>query len=108
MPSGLLEPSRSISGRPNLVFLEAQAESYPTTPRSPGTSVGAQSYDLVGQRPDGEKLRIRNTKIANMDNGTTVEAFKFLNYYQLAKKSLVSKRFRNLIQIHRHSLPRDD
>ncbi|KAI1713291.1 hypothetical protein Ddc_12052 [Ditylenchus destructor] len=41
-----------------------------------------------------------------MDNDTTVEAFKFLNYYQIAKKSLVSKRFRNVIQSHRHSLPR--
>ncbi|KAI1701761.1 hypothetical protein Ddc_17480 [Ditylenchus destructor] len=48
----------------------------------------------------------RTTKIAAMDNGTTVEAFKFLNYYQLAKKSLVSKRFRNVIQTHRQSLPR--
>ncbi|KAI1707468.1 modulator of levamisole receptor-1 domain-containing protein [Ditylenchus destructor] len=49
---------------------------------------------------------IRTTKIATMDNGTMVESFKFLNYYQLAKKSLVSKRFRNVIQTHRHSLPR--
>ncbi|KAI1702216.1 hypothetical protein DdX_15632 [Ditylenchus destructor] len=39
-----------------------------------------------------------------MDNGTMVEAFKYLNYSQLAKKSLVSKRFRNLIQTHRHQL----
>ncbi|KAI1692315.1 hypothetical protein DdX_21325 [Ditylenchus destructor] len=39
-----------------------------------------------------------------MDNGTMVEAFKYLNYCQLAKKSLVSKRYRNLIRTHRHSL----
>ncbi|KAI1692934.1 hypothetical protein Ddc_23246 [Ditylenchus destructor] len=39
-----------------------------------------------------------------MDNGTMVEAFKYLNYCQLAKNSLVSKRFRDLIQTHRHSL----
>ncbi|KAI1698260.1 hypothetical protein Ddc_19219 [Ditylenchus destructor] len=39
-----------------------------------------------------------------MDNGTMVEAFKYLNYYQLAKNSLTSKRFRNLIRTHRNSL----
>ncbi|KAI1694577.1 hypothetical protein DdX_20047 [Ditylenchus destructor] len=39
-----------------------------------------------------------------MDNGTMVEAFKFLNYYQLATNSLVSKRYRNLIRTHRHKL----
>ncbi|KAI1703434.1 hypothetical protein Ddc_16542 [Ditylenchus destructor] len=41
-----------------------------------------------------------------MDNGTLVDAFKFLNYMQLAKSSFVSKRFRNLIRTHRHSLAR--
>ncbi|KAI1727305.1 hypothetical protein Ddc_04605 [Ditylenchus destructor] len=41
-----------------------------------------------------------------MDNGTMVEAFKYLDYCGLAKKSLVSKRFRNVIQTHRHSLAR--
>ncbi|KAI1691648.1 hypothetical protein Ddc_24094 [Ditylenchus destructor] len=39
-----------------------------------------------------------------MDNGTMVETFKFLNYYQLATNSLVSKRFWNLIRTHRHKL----
>ncbi|KAI1696808.1 hypothetical protein DdX_18858 [Ditylenchus destructor] len=39
-----------------------------------------------------------------MDNGTLVEVFKFLNYCQLAKNSLVSKRFSSLILTHRHSL----
>ncbi|KAI1696798.1 hypothetical protein DdX_18866 [Ditylenchus destructor] len=33
-----------------------------------------------------------------------VEAFKYLNYCQLAKNSLVSKRFRNVIGTHRHKL----
>ncbi|KAI1699083.1 trypsin domain-containing protein [Ditylenchus destructor] len=42
--------------------------------------------------------------IAAMDNGTMVEAFKFLNYYQLATNSLVSKRYWNLIRTHRHKL----
>ncbi|KAI1696057.1 hypothetical protein DdX_19256 [Ditylenchus destructor] len=42
--------------------------------------------------------------IAAMDNGTMVESFKFLNYYQLAKSSLVSKRYWNLIRTHRHKL----
>ncbi|KAI1703555.1 hypothetical protein Ddc_16512 [Ditylenchus destructor] len=39
-----------------------------------------------------------------MDNDTLVEAFKFLNCAQLAKSRLVSKRFSNIIQTHRHSL----
>ncbi|KAI1703432.1 hypothetical protein Ddc_16540 [Ditylenchus destructor] len=39
-----------------------------------------------------------------MDNDTLVEAFKFLKYMQLSNNSLVSKRFRNLIRTHRHSL----
>ncbi|KAI1696058.1 hypothetical protein DdX_19257 [Ditylenchus destructor] len=41
-----------------------------------------------------------------MDNGTMVEAFKYLNYTQLAKKSLVSKRFCNLIRNNRKYLAR--
>ncbi|KAI1702059.1 hypothetical protein DdX_15745 [Ditylenchus destructor] len=40
----------------------------------------------------------------NMDNGTMVEIFKYLNYCQLAKSSLISKRIWNLIQTHRHKL----
>ncbi|KAI1703300.1 hypothetical protein Ddc_16618 [Ditylenchus destructor] len=39
-----------------------------------------------------------------MDNGTMIEAFKYLKYSQLAKNSLVSKLFRDLTQTHRHSL----
>ncbi|KAI1698456.1 hypothetical protein Ddc_19100 [Ditylenchus destructor] len=42
------------------------------------------------------------SNIATMDNGTMVEAFKYLNYSQLAKNSLVSKRYRDLIRSHRH------
>ncbi|KAI1704434.1 hypothetical protein DdX_14302 [Ditylenchus destructor] len=39
-----------------------------------------------------------------MDNPTMIETFKFLNYFHLAKNSLVSKRFWNLICTHRHKL----
>ncbi|KAI1699637.1 hypothetical protein Ddc_18473 [Ditylenchus destructor] len=39
-----------------------------------------------------------------MDNGTMIEAFKYLKYSQLAKNSLVSKLFRDLTRTHRHSL----
>ncbi|KAI1713326.1 trypsin inhibitor like cysteine rich domain-containing protein [Ditylenchus destructor] len=46
----------------------------------------------------------RISNIATMDNGTMVESFKFLNYRQLAKNSLVSNRYWNLIRTHRHSL----
>ncbi|KAI1710692.1 hypothetical protein Ddc_13296 [Ditylenchus destructor] len=42
--------------------------------------------------------------IATMDNGTMVEAFKYLNYCQLAKNGLVSKRYRDLIRTHRNTL----
>ncbi|KAI1697613.1 hypothetical protein Ddc_19605 [Ditylenchus destructor] len=42
--------------------------------------------------------------MATMDNGTMVEAFKYLNYSQLAKNGLVSKRFCNLIRTHRNYL----
>ncbi|KAI1692231.1 hypothetical protein DdX_21371 [Ditylenchus destructor] len=64
----------------------------------------------VQREPKAKKSRPKdksNQKIPNiaaMDNGTMVEAFKFLNYCQLAKSSLVSKRFWNLIQTHRKSL----
>ncbi|KAI1694748.1 hypothetical protein Ddc_21845 [Ditylenchus destructor] len=39
-----------------------------------------------------------------LDNDTMVETLKYLNYMQLAKSSLVAKRFSNLIRTHRHSL----
>ncbi|KAI1697847.1 hypothetical protein DdX_18245 [Ditylenchus destructor] len=57
--------------------------------------------------PIAKKKRSYNKipNIANkMDNGTMVETFKYLNYCQLAKNSLVSKRFRDLIRTHRHKL----
>ncbi|KAI1705607.1 hypothetical protein Ddc_15673 [Ditylenchus destructor] len=57
------------------------------------------------KEPNASKSRLNN-KIATMDNGTMVEAFKYLGYCQLAKKSLVSQRFRNVIQTHRQSMPR--
>ncbi|KAI1699187.1 hypothetical protein DdX_17483 [Ditylenchus destructor] len=50
------------------------------------------------------------SNIAAMDNGamvgTMVDTFKYLNYCQLAKNSLVSKRFRDLIRTHRNVLAR--
>ncbi|KAI1702041.1 hypothetical protein DdX_15724 [Ditylenchus destructor] len=57
------------------------------------------------REPKAKKSRsdFRTTNVATIDNGTMVEVFKYLNYCQLAKNSLVSKRFRDLIQIHRHS-----
>ncbi|KAI1691717.1 hypothetical protein Ddc_24077 [Ditylenchus destructor] len=56
--------------------------------------------------PKVKKSRSENktSNIVTLDNGTMVEAFKYLNYMQLAKKSLVSKRYSNLIRTHRHSL----
>ncbi|KAI1698508.1 hypothetical protein Ddc_19082 [Ditylenchus destructor] len=60
----------------------------------------------VQREPRAKKKRsnVRTTHIATLDNGTMVETFKFLNYCQLAKKSLVSKRFWDLIRTHRNSL----
>ncbi|KAI1695529.1 hypothetical protein DdX_19532 [Ditylenchus destructor] len=49
-------------------------------------------------------MKLRTSNIVRFDNGTMVEAFKYLNYSQLAKSSLVSKGYRDLIQTHRHSL----
>ncbi|KAI1710474.1 hypothetical protein Ddc_13421 [Ditylenchus destructor] len=49
-------------------------------------------------------LSSRTSKIANLDNGTMVESFKYLNYRQLATNSLVSKQFREVIGTHRHQL----
>ncbi|KAI1703671.1 hypothetical protein Ddc_16458 [Ditylenchus destructor] len=56
--------------------------------------------------PSAKKNRLykRMTNIAALDNGTIVEAFKYLNYCRLARTSLVSKRFSNLIRTHRHKL----
>ncbi|KAI1693041.1 hypothetical protein DdX_20878 [Ditylenchus destructor] len=57
---------------------------------------------LPGVKKKRSDRRIRN--IATFDNGTMVEAFKFLSYCQLAKNSLASKKFRDLIRTHRHKL----
>ncbi|KAI1696552.1 hypothetical protein Ddc_20301 [Ditylenchus destructor] len=76
-----------------------------------------RSYQLTKKRdakleneaqgePNGKKKRSddRTTTIATIDNETMVEAFKFFKYDQLAKKSLVSKKYRDLIQTNRHKL----
>ncbi|KAI1696001.1 hypothetical protein DdX_19270 [Ditylenchus destructor] len=39
-----------------------------------------------------------------MDNGTMVEALKYLNYCQLANCSFISKRFCDMIRAHGHKL----
>ncbi|KAI1710502.1 CRE-GLR-8 protein [Ditylenchus destructor] len=58
------------------------------------------------QEPEVKKSRSdsRVSNIATFDNDTLLEAFKHLNYCQLATSSLVSKRYRDVIQTHRHSL----
>ncbi|KAI1707750.1 hypothetical protein DdX_12306 [Ditylenchus destructor] len=58
----------------------------------------------IGPKLKKNRLDDKTSKIAIFDNGTMVEAFKYLSYYQLAKSGFVSKRFRNLIKTHRHSL----
>ncbi|KAI1691531.1 hypothetical protein Ddc_24175 [Ditylenchus destructor] len=64
-----------------------------------------EAKETRGSTRLGEKqMDDRIPNIAAMDNGTMVETFKFLNYYQLATSSLVSKRYWNLIRTHRHSL----
>ncbi|KAI1708644.1 hypothetical protein DdX_11720 [Ditylenchus destructor] len=65
--------------------------------------------DIADEGSPKAKKRRSDDKIPNiivLDNVTMVEAFKYLKYIPIAKISLVSKRFRDLIQIHRHSLPR--
>ncbi|KAI1701570.1 hypothetical protein Ddc_17557 [Ditylenchus destructor] len=56
--------------------------------------------------PSAKKSRSDNriTNIATLDNDTIVEAFRYLKYCGLAKTSLVSKRFCDLIRTHRHKL----
>ncbi|KAI1702484.1 hypothetical protein Ddc_17049 [Ditylenchus destructor] len=55
-------------------------------------------------KPKKRRLDERITNIATLDNDTIVELFKYLNYRGLAKNSLVSKRFHDLIQTNRHKL----
>ncbi|KAI1695888.1 hypothetical protein DdX_19338 [Ditylenchus destructor] len=66
----------------------------------------AKVENKAEMEPKGKKMRSKDTttKIATLDNGTIVEVFKYLNYAQLAKNSLVSKRFCHLIRTHRNSL----
>ncbi|KAI1696002.1 hypothetical protein DdX_19271 [Ditylenchus destructor] len=58
------------------------------------------------RKPGAKKKRTDNitSNIATLDNETMVESFKYLKYMQLAKTSLVSKRFYNLIGTNRHRL----
>ncbi|KAI1707472.1 hypothetical protein Ddc_14814 [Ditylenchus destructor] len=58
----------------------------------------------LGTKAKKNRSDDRISKIAALDNGTLVEAFKYLNYCQLATRSLVSKRYRDVIQTYRHSL----
>ncbi|KAI1709484.1 hypothetical protein DdX_11271 [Ditylenchus destructor] len=51
-----------------------------------------------------DESRKENECKSKKNNGTMVETFKYLNYCQLAKNGLVTKRFRNMIQTHRHTL----
>ncbi|KAI1693439.1 hypothetical protein DdX_20654 [Ditylenchus destructor] len=62
------------------------------------------SGEKAQREPKAKKSRWDDKipNISSMDNGTMVEAFKFLNYCQLAKNSLVSRRYLNLIRTHRH------
>ncbi|KAI1703293.1 hypothetical protein Ddc_16611 [Ditylenchus destructor] len=66
----------------------------------------AQIENETQSEPKAKKSRSENriSNIATMDNGTMVEVFKYMNYWQLARRSLVSKRFCYLIRTHRHSL----
>ncbi|KAI1701568.1 hypothetical protein Ddc_17555 [Ditylenchus destructor] len=72
------------------------------------TEKQAKFENEAQMQPNGQKNRSDNriTNIATLDNGTMVEVFKYLKYCGLAKTSLVSKRFSNLIRTHRHKLAR--
>ncbi|KAI1694347.1 hypothetical protein Ddc_22185 [Ditylenchus destructor] len=72
------------------------------------TEKQAKFENEAQEEPKAKKCRSNNriTNIAALDNDTIVEAFKYLNYCRLAKTSLVSKRFHDLIQNHRHKLAR--
>ncbi|KAI1696570.1 hypothetical protein Ddc_20289 [Ditylenchus destructor] len=66
----------------------------------------AKPANEAQREPRAKKKRSngRISKIATLDNGTMVEILKYLNYCQLAKNSLISKKFLNLICTHRHKL----
>ncbi|KAI1710992.1 hypothetical protein Ddc_13123 [Ditylenchus destructor] len=65
---------------------------------------GLENDAQMGPTVKKRRLEKKISMNATMDNGTMVEAFKYLNYMQLAKSSLVSKRYSNLIRTNRHSL----
>ncbi|KAI1697629.1 hypothetical protein Ddc_19595 [Ditylenchus destructor] len=66
----------------------------------------AQSENETNREPKAKISKSINklTQIATLYNVTMVEAFKYLNYFQLAKISLASKKFCGLIRAHRNSL----
>ncbi|KAI1702044.1 hypothetical protein DdX_15727 [Ditylenchus destructor] len=66
----------------------------------------AKPSDEAQREPGAKKKRSdgRTTTIATLDDDTMVEVFKHMNYCQLAKKGLVSKRYRDLIRTNRHRL----
>ncbi|KAI1699266.1 hypothetical protein Ddc_18633 [Ditylenchus destructor] len=70
------------------------------------TEKQAKFENEAQMEPSAKKSQSDNliTSIATLDNDTTVEVFKYLKYCGLAKTSLVSKRFSNLIRTHRHKL----
>ncbi|KAI1710475.1 hypothetical protein Ddc_13422 [Ditylenchus destructor] len=67
------------------------------------TTVGAKKMGRFAGLSE-KHLSSRTSKIANLDNGTMVESFKYLNHRQLATNSLVSKQFCDVIGTHRHQL----
>ncbi|KAI1694335.1 hypothetical protein Ddc_22188 [Ditylenchus destructor] len=74
--------------------------------RRSGLLTGKQTQlnDKVLEEPKTIRSNNRITNIATLDNDTTVEVFKYLDYCGLAKNSLTSKRFWSLIRTHRHKL----
>ncbi|KAI1696550.1 hypothetical protein Ddc_20299 [Ditylenchus destructor] len=77
-----------------------------TAKNAQNRSTELQDADLENEAQEDPKTKQSqlDNRIATLDNGTLVEVLKFLNYNQLANTSLISKRFCNLIQTHRHKL----
>ncbi|KAI1691700.1 hypothetical protein Ddc_24078 [Ditylenchus destructor] len=72
--------------------------------KSAGPTANLENEAEVELKAKENQSNNRISIIATMDNGTMVEAFKYLNYCQLATNGLVSKRYRDLIRTHRNSL----
>ncbi|KAI1702046.1 hypothetical protein DdX_15730 [Ditylenchus destructor] len=70
------------------------------------TEKQAMPANKAQREPRAKKKRSdgRTTITVTLDDDTMVEVFKHMYYGQLAKNSLVSNRFRDLIQSHRHKL----